>query len=632
MKNYLLISTTLIACIFCFPAQSLAQIPNLGSASDFILFTSIGALGNTGNSHLTGNIGTNNGAITGFGNVDGNIHNANMVSSQCAADLLSAYNELNAAIPSSSISILLGNSQTLTPGVYSISGNTVLNQNLILNAQGNENAIFIFKIQGTFSTNSLSEVQLINATQAANVYWKIEGMTALASGTDMKGTIIVNNAAINIASGVILEGRAMSTTGAVNVNGITAFIPTRNGSPLVTGPVAPVLNSVACYGLFTSNGALTNTGMSTVAGDVGTNLGLTTGFIPAHVAGTIHTSPDASTALCASDLTTVSAYLSAMSADIELMSPAQFGNGLTLTPHTYLLNAATILNDTLYLNALGNSNAVFILKINGALSTTSYAEVILLNGAQPYNIYWIVDGAVSLNDHANFKGTIINNGAIQLSNGVQLEGRALTTSGAFSTFAIHTTKLLCITNLQVSLFLQGYYNNGTNTMEPVLLNQGVGTGNFVTDSIHVTLRNPVFPFGIIYSATVLLQTDGEVTLTFPTPSTNYYIAVTHRNSIETWSKYPVAPGIELYDFSTSADQAYGNNMMEVSPGIWAFYSGELNADSNIDLLDMAILEADINNFEYGYIASDINGDGNVDLLDNSIPEENMNNFIYSIHP
>ena len=67
-------------------------------------------------------------------------------------------------------------------------------------------------------------------------------------------------------------------------------------------------------------------------------------------------------------------------------------------------------------------------------------------------------------------------------------------------------------------------------------------------------------------------------------------------------------------------------------GIWAFYSGELNFDENIDLLDQSLLEVDINNFASGYLATDLNGDGNVDLLDSPVIETNINGFIFSNHP
>ncbi|GBL35492.1 hypothetical protein EMGBS15_10870 [Filimonas sp.] len=112
----------------------------------------------------------------------------------------------------------------------------------------------------------------------------------------------------------------------------------------------------------------------------------------------------------------------------------------------------------------------------------------------------------------------------------------------------------------------------------------------------------------------------------------YYIVVKHRNSIETWSAQPVAYTIGTYDFTTAANKAYGNNMIQIESGKWAFYSGELNNDSNIDLLDMNILSTDINNFLTGYMATDINGDGNVDLLDTFPVETNISNFIFSSRP
>jgi hypothetical protein len=108
-----------------------------------------------------------------------------------------------------------------------------------------------------------------------------------------------------------------------------------------------------------------------------------------------------------------------------------------LTPHTYLLNAATVFNGNLYLNAEGNADAVFIIQINGALSTSTYANVILTNGAQAKNVYWKVDGAVLINDYSEIKGTLVANaGAVDITTGVVLNGRAFTTTGALSTTAI----------------------------------------------------------------------------------------------------------------------------------------------------------------------------------------------------
>jgi hypothetical protein len=270
------------------------------------------------------------------------------------------------------------------------------------------------------------------------VFWKVEGLVSMASGTTMRGTVIANNAAINMNSGDTLEGRALSTAGAITVDGVLAYMPIGCGSPVLTGPIAPALASTACYALFSADGPVSNSGITSVKGDVGTNVGLTTGFDPLLVTGTIHAIPDSSTARCAADLSNVYNYLNTLPYDIELLYPAQFGNNLVLTPHTYLLNAATVFTDTLFLNAEGNPDAVFVIQIFGALSTSTHSKVSLINGTQSKNVFWKIEGAVSINNYSVFSGTIIcNNGALgALNTGVALDGRALTTTGALTTTAM----------------------------------------------------------------------------------------------------------------------------------------------------------------------------------------------------
>ncbi len=435
MKKFYL-SATLVALMYSAPFTH-AQAPVLGTSSNFALFSSNGAVSNTGTSHLTGNVGTNNGSSTNFGNVDGVMHDSDGATAIAAADLIVAYNQLDAAIPNFFPSPLLGNGQTLTPGIFSIGQSASLTNTLTLDGLGDPNSVFIFKVQGSFSSAAAAQIILVNGALACNVFWKIEGLVNLATNTVMKGTIVANNAAIVFNSGVELEGRALSTTGAVTISGTTVTLPLGCGSPTLTGPVAPPLNSVACYTVFSGNGAVTNTGVSFVTGDVGTNVGLTTGFQTANVTGTVHPNPDVSTAQCAADLNDVYVYLNTLPVDIELLYPAAFGQDLVLTPHTYLLNAATVLTGNIILNAQDNPDAVFVIKIVGALSTSTYAKVLFQNGAQAKNVYWKIDGATSLNDYSNFKGTVIgNNGAVILNLGVMIEGRVLSTSGGITTFGI----------------------------------------------------------------------------------------------------------------------------------------------------------------------------------------------------
>jgi len=338
--------------LFVFNSTILGQVPNLGAAGSFALFTTNGAITNTGISQITGNIGSNAGGSTGFGNVDGSMHIQDAVSAQAAVDLLSAYNEMNAAISTLFPTSILGNGQTLNAGVYSLSSNSTLSSILNLDAQGNPNAVFIFQIEGTLNTSLNSEVKLLNGAQACNLFWKIEGAVDLAAGTKMRGAVVVHNGAISMAVGGTLEGHALSINGAISVNGIRCFIPLCSSLPMLTGPSTPYLGTTECFSLFSGIGAVTNVGASSVFGDVGTNSGSTTGFNPATVVGTVHAIPDGTTDICASDFLAVYANLSALICDIELLYPAQFGNGLVLNLHAYLLNAAVTLTDSLVLGLI----------------------------------------------------------------------------------------------------------------------------------------------------------------------------------------------------------------------------------------------------------------------------------------
>lgn len=489
------------------------QAPTLGSTASFVLFSTDGSVSNSGISHLTGNIGTNNGSSTGFGNVNGVMHDGDGASVQAAADLLIAYNQLNAAIPTFFIAPGMGNGDTLIAGIYAIPSAATLNLELVLDGNGDSSSVFTFQIQGSFSANALSKVKLINGALACNVFWKVEGLVSFASGVSMKGTVVANNAAIEMNSNDTLEGRALSTAGAVTMDGVFCYTPIGCGSPVLTGPIAPSLGTTACYAIFSGNGAVSNSGVSTVIGDVGTNAGLTTGFDTLLVTGTVHPIPDGSTANCAADLQLVYNYLNLLPADIELLYPAQFGNNLVLTPHTYLLNAATVFTDSLFLDAQGNPDAVFVIQINGALSTSTYSKVVLRNGAQAANVYWKTEGAVDIHDYSVFVGTIVcNNGAVGLINtGVVLDGRAFTTSGALNTTAINAVSTTIPTTctsvdihpaIALTALPAKIYPNPMG-METHVVLESISTLQNVELRVYILLGAEVAHFPIVQRATVL---------------------------------------------------------------------------------------------------------------------------------
>jgi hypothetical protein len=188
--------------------------------------------------------------------------------------------------------------------------------------------------------------------------------------------------------------------------------------------------------------------------------------------------------------------------------------------------------------------------------------------------------------------------------------------------------------LYVKCLLQGFYKEG-GLMHPVLNQSGIVSPLTFTDSVSIELRQTTSGFPVTSSFKGILHSDGLINCHIPLSEFGSlrYIVVKHRNSIETWSANPVSITNQmLYNFTISNTQAYAENMVQVESNIWAMHSGDINQDENIDLLDNAISETDINNFEFGYFPTDINGDGNVDLLDNVVLESNISNFIFSQHP
>jgi hypothetical protein len=183
----------------------------------------------------------------------------------------------------------------------------------------------------------------------------------------------------------------------------------------------------------------------------------------------------------------------------------------------------------------------------------------------------------------------------------------------------------------LTAYIQGYMNGGT--MRPVLLNSGVsGATSSQCDTITIQLRNATAPYAVAHSFKGVMGINGQIECVFPASAigNNYYIAVKHRNALETWSANTIAlVNNGNYNFSTGASQAFGGNMAQVG-SLWCFYSGNIDSttpDDNIDLIDYPVWETDYNNLEVGYFRSDLNGDGSVDLVDYPIWETNYNNLV-----
>lgn len=267
MKNIIHIAI-LSASMLLMAQKNYAQVPTLGTTSSYALYTAVGAFSNVGASNITGNVGTNVGAFTGFppGTLVGQIHVADPASVQAAIDVDVAYSGLAATTCGMVIGTTLGNGQSLTPNVYCLGAASILNDTLILDGEGKPNSLFIFKIDGALSTNTFAYVELKGGASACNVYWQVNGAFSLEANAHFAGTVVANGA-INLGPGSSLDGRGLTREGAISVSNATVDVPNCCLVRLVvkkevcpndsTGNLTAVVNGIGQYSYLWSNGSTT---------------------------------------------------------------------------------------------------------------------------------------------------------------------------------------------------------------------------------------------------------------------------------------------------------------------------------------------------------------------------------------
>ncbi len=176
---------------------------------------------------------------------------------------------------------------------------------------------------------------------------------------------------------------------------------------------------------------VTNTGLTTVTGDLGVSPGsAVTGFTGAPngtVVGTTHAAD--AVALSAQNGTTTfynSLAAAACSADLT----GQNLGGLTLTPGVYCFSSSAQLTGTLTLNAQGNSASTFIFKTGSTLTTASSSSVLMINGGNPCGVNWQIGSSATLGTTTTFIGNLVALTSITLNTGATIVGRALARNGA----------------------------------------------------------------------------------------------------------------------------------------------------------------------------------------------------------
>ncbi len=188
-------------------------------------------------------------------------------------------------------------------------------------------------------------------------------------------------------------------------------------------PATVNLGTAATYSVL-SGGAFTNAGATTLSGDLGLSpAGAITDTGPMTVGGATRNGGEAA-AQALTDMLAAYDDAAGRTADSTFSGDQ---NGVTYVAGVYFAGGAFALTGTMTLDGQNNPNAVFIFNVDAALNTAAASNVVLINGAQAGNVFWRVNGAVTIGAGANFSGTLIVVGAVTIGDGASLNGRALST-------------------------------------------------------------------------------------------------------------------------------------------------------------------------------------------------------------
>ncbi|MGY1841208.1 MULTISPECIES: ice-binding family protein [unclassified Modestobacter] len=176
---------------------------------------------------------------------------------------------------------------------------------------------------------------------------------------------------------------------------------------------------------------ITNTGATTVTGDIG-SFSTTTidGGITLAPGSTNHggdsVTQDAKTAL------TNALTIAANATPRTPVAAGELG-GLDLSAGVYNSSGSTLdLTGTLTLDGGGSYDSVFIFQATSDLITAGNSTVALTNGAQACNVFWQVTSSATLGGNSDFVGTILADTAITLGTLARVEGRVLASTAAVS--------------------------------------------------------------------------------------------------------------------------------------------------------------------------------------------------------
>lgn len=158
--------------------------------------------------------------------------------------------------------------------------------------------------------------------------------------------------------------------------------------------------------------------------------------------------------------------------------------------------------------------------------------------------------------------------------------------------------------------------------------------SMVSDTAIAQLRSFSSPQILVDETKILLDNTGHGTGKFTNgePGINYYLIISHRNSIETWSANSVQFSLASlnYNFTSAQNNAYGNNLKLIGTK-WCVFSGDVNQDGSVDSVDLGLIYNDVYTNSFNLL-TDITGDHFVDLNDLILCDNNFFNIVKKVTP
>jgi uncharacterized protein (TIGR03437 family) len=267
----------------------------------------------------------------------------------------------------------------------------------------------------------------------------------------------MNPLTISTTTFTLHQGATLIPGAVTYVNSSATFRPTANLAPntlytaTIAGSVGDLSGNVlgSQYGWSFTTGAagdltpvclanfaalsgvsVNSVGTTVVNGDVGVSGGASvTGFPPGTINGNIYTGINTNVVQAMAAVT--AAFADAAGRSVGPVPVTGDLGGQTLTAGLYRSSGAIqITAGDLTLDAKGDVNAVFIFQMSSFLTTGTGRKIVLLGGAQAYNVFWQVGTTATLGTNSILNGSILASQTITLNTGTTVNGRLASLTGS----------------------------------------------------------------------------------------------------------------------------------------------------------------------------------------------------------